>query len=794
MKAEGEKKVFRVSGMSCAACAARVENGVARIEGVQSVQVSLLAGRMQVIYEREQTNATVITAAVCKLGYGAEEISAHEKEARQDTGEQRLKQRMIGSCLLLLPMMAMHHWSPGREYGWIELLLLVPILYVNRVLFKRGLGALLQKAPNMDSLVSIGALAAVADGVCDLFVQHRGELYFESAAMILTLITLGKWLEARATGKTGAAVEKMAAMLPATATVQRGEESVRVPAGAVQRGDTVIVAPGESIPVDGIIIQGESSANESALTGESIPTDKTEGDMVYAATTNGHGLLQIRCTKTRDESAMADIIRLVGEAAATKAPISRLADRVAGYFVPMVMAIALLTTLVWIAVGGNVAFAISCGIAVLVISCPCALGLATPVGIMVGVGKGAEGGILYRSGGAMEQARNITCLALDKTGTLTQGAPTVCDVIPENEVSREELLRLAALAEKGSRHPLAAAIAQVCPQVAETPDECRYEAGRGIVAKHQGNIIVAGNAKHLQGHGVECNAPLLNTLSDAGKTPIALACNGKFMGIIAVQDALRPDAEEALRTLRQMGIRLCMMTGDLARTAAAVATKLGIGEYRAECLPADKETWIQQLQAEGEIVGMVGDGINDAPALMRAHVGISLASGTDIARESADIILVHNRWVDVVQAICLSRAVIRNIRQNLFWAFAYNVLAIPLAAGLFYPLCGWLLHPAVAAGAMGLSSLCVVSNALRLRRFRFFPNKQKDMNTITLTVTGMMCPHCEQHVTKALLALDGVAACSASHKDSCVTITLSTPPADLATIKATITQAGYEVK
>lgn len=794
MKAEGEKKVFRVSGMSCAACAARVENGVARIVGVQSVQVSLLAGRMQVVYEQERTDAAAIAAAVCKLGYGAEEISAQEKVARQDTGAQQLKHRLIGSAVLLLPLVAMHHWNPGSEPGWVQFLLLMPILYLNRVFFKRGMGALLQKAPNMDSLVSIGALAAVADGVCDMCVQHRGELYFESAAMILTLITLGKWLEARATGKTSAAVEKMAAMLPATATVQRGEESVRVPAGAVQRGDTVIVAPGESIPVDGIIIHGQSAANESALTGESIPTDKTEGDMVYAATTNGPGLLQIRCTKTRDESAMADIIRLVGEAAATKAPISRMADRVAGYFVPVVMVIALLTTLVWIAVGGHVAFAISCGIAVLVISCPCALGLATPVAIMVGVGKGAEGGILYRSGGAMEQARNITCLALDKTGTLTQGAPTVCDVIPQNGCEKDALLRLAALAEKGSRHPLAAAIAQACPEVTETPEECRYEAGRGIVAKHQGSIIVAGNAKHLQAHGVECHESLLNTLSDAGKTPIGIACNGKFMGIIAVQDALRPDAEDALRALRRMGIRLCMMTGDQARTAAAVAAKLEIGEYRAECLPADKERWIQQLQAEGEIVGMVGDGINDAPALMRAHVGISLASGTDIARESADIILVHNRWGDVVQAIRLSRAVIRNIRQNLFWAFAYNVLAIPLAAGVFYPLCGWLLHPAVAAGAMGMSSLCVVSNALRLRRFSFTQHKQKDMNTITLTVKGMMCPHCEQHVTKALLALDGVAACAASHKDNSVTITLSTPAADVAAIKATITQAGYEVK
>lgn len=793
MKIEGERQLFRVVGMSCAACASRVENSVARIDGVEKVQVSLLTARMHVIYNPRKTGAEAIISHVCKLGYSAEILKESEKANKHNDGARQMQTRLIGSATLLVPMMMMHHLEHGAEYGWLQLLLLLPILYLNRVFFRRGIRALQQKAPNMDSLVSIGALAAVADGVSNIFMQHRGEFYFESAAMILTLITLGKWLEARATGKTGAAVEKMAALLPATATILRNGETLHIPAEDVRHGDTVLIAPGEVFPVDGEVILGQSTANESALTGESIPTEKVVGDTVYAATTNGNCLLHICCTKTRAESAMADIIRLVGEAAATKAPISRMADRVASIFVPLVILIALLTTLVWLIVGANTAFAVSCGIAVLVISCPCALGLATPVAIMVGVGKGAENGILFRSGSAMEHARNITCLVLDKTGTLTQGSPTVCDIIPTAGYEKDELLRWANLAEKGTSHPLATAIAAACQQTTESPEECQYVAGRGIVASYRSSTILAGNAKFMQEHNIGCDTHLLNNLSDAGKTPICIARDGVLIGTIAIQDPLRTDAAETLQKLRNMRIRLCMLTGDYARTATAVANKLGIADYQAECLPGDKEAWIEKLQKEGEIVGMVGDGINDAPALMRADVGISLAGGTDIARESADIILVHNQLDNVVQAIRLSRAVIHNIRQNLFWAFAYNTLAIPLAAGVFFPLCGWLLHPAVAAAAMGLSSLCVVFNALRLRGFSLHTTQQQHMNTITLTVTGMMCPHCEQHVTNALLSLEGVATCSASHKDNTVTITLNTPPAELAAIKSAITQAGYEV-
>lgn len=794
MKIEREKQLFRVSGMSCAACAVRVEKRVAHIDGVDKVQVNLLTGRMHVIYNPRKTDAEAIMSQVCQLGYGAEIIKGDEKVNKHESNTKQLQRRLIGSAALLIPLMAVHHIGHGTEYGWLQLCLLLPILYLNRVFFRRGIAALLQTAPNMDSLVSIGALAAVADGVCNMFTQHRGELYFESAAMILTLITLGKWLEARATGKTGAAVEKMTALLPSTATILRHGKTENIPAEAVQPGDTILIAPGEVFPVDGEVIQGQSTANESALTGESIPTEKTVGDTVYAATTNGNSLLHICCTKTRAESAMSDIIRLVGEASATKAPISRMADRVANIFVPLVMLIALLTTLVWLMVGANTAFAISCGIAVLVISCPCALGLATPVAIMVGVGKGAEKGILFRSGAAMEHARNITCLVLDKTGTLTLGSPTVCDIIPTAGHDKEELLRWANLAEKGTSHPLATAIAAACRGATDAPDECQYVAGRGIIASYRGSTILAGNAMFMQEHNISCDTYLLNNLSDAGKTPICIARDGILIGTIAIQDSLRTDAAESLQKLRDMHIRICMLTGDYARTATAIANSLGIADYQAECLPSDKEARIKKLQKEGEIVGMVGDGINDAPALMRADVGISLACGTNIARESADIILVHNHLADVVHAIRLSRAVIRNIRQNLFWAFAYNTLAIPLAAGVFFPLCGCLLHPAIAAAAMGLSSLCVVSNALRLRSFTFTQPIQQLMNTITLTVTGMMCPHCEQHVTKALLSLEGVVSCSASHKTNTVTITLNTPSATLADIKAAITQAGYEVK
>lgn len=790
-----QRQVFSVSGMSCAACSARVENGVGRMKGICSVQVSLLSGRMVVEYIPELVQSEQIITTVERMGYAAA-LGESKQSISTTQSTARMRRQFIRSALLLIPLMALHHLCQSSLCVWLQLTLLIPIIIVNRRFFVRGMRGLWQKAPNMDTLVAIGATAAAADGVCNMIVHHRGEFYFESAAMILTLISLGKWLEARATAKTSMAVEKLSSMLPATATVKRGEKTTCIPADAVLPGDIVLVQPGAVIPIDGTVLSGNSMVNESALTGESLPVDKTAGDTVYAATTNGHGLLHIQATRVRAESAMADIIKLVGDAAATKAPISRLADRVASIFVPVVMVLALITGLVWWLAGDSVSFAISCSIAVLVISCPCALGLATPVAIMVGVGKGAEGGILYRSGEALEQTRNITALVLDKTGTLTCGHPHVCQIESAHDTSQEELLQLAATIEHGSNHPLARAISAACNiQSPPTPDTSLYHPGRGIEARLGHDLLLAGNAAFMQDMGIEGNDHMrIQTLEKEGKTPICFARNQQFKGIIAIQDTLRKDAPKAIKAWQNMGIKLYMMTGDNQRTAAAMAAQLGITHFQAHCLPADKEQLLARLKAEGEIVGMIGDGINDAPALMRADVGISLGGGADIAKESADIVLVHNQLGDVVQAIRLSRAVIRNIRQNLFWAFAYNTLAIPLAAGVFYPFCGWLLHPAVAAAAMGLSSLCVVSNALRLRRFSLHEPTTMN-NELTLTVTGMMCPHCEQHVTKALLALPGILSCSACHKTNSVSITLAPDGAsDLDTIKATISAAGYEVK
>ncbi len=787
-----KKQTYHVRGMSCAACVARVERGVSRLKGVEKVQVNLILGRMQVQYQSTETDEESIISTVRQMGYEASLLQQNEMAVVLPPAS-HLRTRFLISLVLLMPMVILHHLVHGAISDIAQLILLLPILYINRIFFIRGGKALWQKAPNMDSLVALGAAAAIADGVGNFLFEHRGSLYFESAAMILTIITLGKWLEARATSKTGDAVEKLKQLLPETATVIREQKTVTIPAAQVEIDDVVLVSPGENIPIDGIVISGHSGVNEASLTGESIPTEKTAGDTVYAGTTNGGGVLHIKTTKRRTESTMADIIRLVGDAAAGKAPIARLADKVSGVFVPIVMSVALLTTLIWLAIGYGSAFAISCGIAVLIISCPCALGLATPLAIMVGMGKGAEAGILFRNAEALESARDITCLALDKTGTLTTGNPTVCDIIPAPGHTKEELLELAAIVEHGSKHPLAAAIAAYCPPGA-APQSSQYLPGLGIEAQHKGSELLAGNPRLMKSKNISYDLALADSLTHAGKTPLFFARNGSLVGIMAVQDALRPEAPEAIKELQRMGIRLCMMTGDQSRTASAIGQTLHIQDIHAECLPTDKEVILRQLKNEGEIIGMVGDGINDAPALMRADVGISLSGGIDIAKESADIILVHNKLSDIAPAVRLSRAVIRNIRQNLVWAFAYNTLAIPLAAGLFYPMFGWLLQPAAAATAMGLSSLCVVSNALRLRRFSL--HRHKTMNKeLTLTVNGMMCPHCEQHVTKALLALPGVLSCTANHKTNSVTITLAPEgTSDSDTIKVTIAAAGYEVK
>ena len=774
--------------MNCSACSARVERAVGQLNGVLQVQVNLLTGSMRVRHDERQTTESIIRA-VEAAGYGASAGQTATLPRHENT---ELKKRFLRSLSLLLPLLVIHHMWRGETSAFLQLVLALAIIWLNRAFFTKGIKSLLKAGPSMDSLVALGASAAMADGLANFIFHHRGVFYFESAAMILTLITLGKWLESRATGRTGSALEKLVSLLPQNATILRNGEMVTLPADAVRPGDTLLIRAGERIPADATVLEGCSAADESTLTGESLPVEKAVGSKLYAGSINGNGVLQARADKTRADSALSDIIRLVAEAASTKAPIARLADRLAAVFVPIVVSVAVVTTIVWLAAGETPAFALSCGIAVLVISCPCALGLATPVAIMAGIGKGAENGILFRHGAALELLQELRCILLDKTGTLTQGKPQVTNLCPAASFSREELLQLAVSLEAVGNHPLAAAIREAGSHI--VPHEVtrhEYIPGRGITAEITGASCAAGNATLMQELGISIPQETGNLLADEGKTPLYFARNGEYAGLIAVADALKPDSHEAVEALQQMGCRVMMLTGDNARTAAAVARQCGIDEFRAELLPHDKESCVRRLQAEGVKLAMVGDGINDAPALMRADVGIAIGAGTDIAVESASVILVRSSVNDVVSAMRLSRAVIRNIRQNLFWALLYNCLAIPLAAGAFYPGFGWQLHPAAAAAAMGLSSLCVVTNALRLRHLNITPPKKR-MNTITIKVDGMMCPHCEAHVTKALLSISGVVNCQASHKEKSVTLTLSADiPLDK--LHATIAAQGYTV-
>ncbi len=777
---------YHVTGMSCSACSARVERAISALPGVQSVQVNLLTGSMRVQHSSEQTPADII-AAVVAAGYGASEAQPHTTTTQR--AQSPLRRHFIASLILLLPLIALHHLWHGTASAIAQLLLTLPIVWLNRAFFTSGLRSALKGAPNMDTLVALGAGAALADGLANFYFHHRAVYHFECAAMILTLITLGKWLESRATSRTGAALEKLLALLPRTATVLRHGQPLTIPADAVCVGELVLVRPGERIPVDGIVIEGHSSTDESPLTGESLPVEKSPGATAYAGTVNGNGTLQLRTTKSAADSALSGIIALVGEAAATKAPISRLADRLSGIFVPTVLALAALSATIWLLCGASAGFAISSAIAVLVISCPCALGLATPVAIMVGTGRGAECGLLFRNGTALESAHHATAVLLDKTGTITTGHPVVTDTLPATGHTAAELLQLAATLESGSSHPLASAICQAAPEPPATlPAGLTYIPGRGITAHIGGIPCAAGNAALMQELGIA--VPSTTHLTAAGKTPLFIARGQELIGTLAVADTIKPEAPAAIAALKLMGLRVLMVTGDNARTAAAIAARAGVDEVHADALPQDKDTLVRRLQADGHHVAMVGDGINDAPALTRAHIGIAIGAGTDIAIESAGIILVRSNLMDVVAALRLSHAVLRNIRQNLFWALLYNALAIPLAAGAFYPLTGWQLHPAVAAAAMGLSSFCVVTNALRLRRFTPIPPQH--MNTITISVDGMMCPHCEAHVTKALLAIPGVTACQADHKAKTVTLT-TTGDVPLATLHATITAQGYTV-
>ena len=774
---------FSVTGMSCAACSARVEKAVCVLPGIARVQVNLLTHSMQVQYDETQQTQAGIIAAVERAGYGA---SPDAPGSPQDAS---IRKRLVYSLLCLLPIVALHHFLPGDWSTAAQFLLLLPILILNRRFFSSGTIAVLHRAPNMDTLIALGATTAILYSLLDMLLLHSGTIYVESAAMILTFITLGKWLESRATGRTGEALRKLKALLPKNATVQRGGTSHLIPTDEVVAGDMLLIAPGDRIPVDATVAEGCSAIDDSSLTGESIPVLKQPGSLIYAGTINGNGALRATALCTCEESSLSQVIHLVGEAAATKAPVARLADRMASLFVPTVIGVAIITALVWLLCGATLPFALGCAIAVLVISCPCALGLATPVAIMVGAGRGTGNGILFRDGSTMENASRITAVILDKTGTLTIGKPTVRSVLPAEGISRSDLLQLAATLEQNNTHPLACCIRQHTESfTAHQVELLHYLPGRGIRAVLNGKEAFAGNAELMREHGIAVPADL-----PPGLTPLFFAQAGHYMGLIGVADSLKPGSAEAVRWMQAHGLRVIMMSGDNEAAVRSIASQAGITHYHAGATPQDKEEMVRRLQSEGCCVAMVGDGINDAPALTRADVGIAIGAGADVAIESAGIILMRSELMDAAGALELGRAVIRTIRQNLFWALFYNVLAIPLAAGALYPTTGFLLNPGVAAAAMSLSSLCVVGNALRLRHLQLPQITQHQMNTTTISVAGMMCPHCERHVTQALSALPGISEVKADHRTNTVTITSDGEP-DEALLAATIQQAGYDYK
>lgn len=753
------KEKFDITGMTCTACSASVERAVQKIEGIRSVNVNLLGNNMIVDFDNSLTNYEEIIEAVEKAGYNASLVS---KESGKTTNVQGmvspaqeeiydLQYRTIISFAFMLPLMyvAMGHmlgwplpkWIQGTEnavsFALVQLLLTLPVIFVNRQYYLVGFKTLIHRSPNMDSLIAIGSGAALVYGIFATFrigyglghnqlhlvEQYSMDLYFESAAMILALITLGKYLEARSKGKTTDAIAKLMDLAPQTAIVEKNGEEVEIPAADLQIGDIVVVKPGQSIPVDGVIIEGSSAVDESALTGESIPVEKQVGDEVFSATINKTGFFRFRAQRVGDDTTLARIIQLVEEASSSKAPIAKLADKISGIFVPIVIMIALGGAVVWLVLGYPFEFALSIGISVLVISCPCALGLATPVAIMVGTGQGATHGILIKSAEALETAHTIDTMVLDKTGTITEGKPQVTDVLTAPGITEEYLLTIAASIEKPSEHPLAEAILSEAVRRGlpiQPVDEFQAVSGRGIMAKIDGQMFTAGNLAFMHEQQIEPGSfqEAADRLGDHGKTPMYFAKEKEMIGVVAVADVVKPTSSQAIAEFRKMGIDVVMLTGDNRRTAEAVQKKLEIDTVIAEVLPQDKEREIRKLQDQGKKVAMVGDGINDAPALARADVGIAIGAGTDVAIESADIILMRNDLLDAVSAIQLSTATIRNIKQNLFWAFFYNTLGIPLAAGLFFPLFGWKLSPMFGAAAMSLSSIFVVTNALRLRRFR----------------------------------------------------------------------------
>lgn len=854
------KEKFDVTGMTCSACSSRVEKCVSKLEGVKEVSVNLLTNSMQVEFNDAVIQEQGIIDAVVHAGYGAsvqgkKETSSGKQKTREEGTDpvkehlEYMKKRTIWSFIFLIPLMyvSMGHMIglplPGFLHGTVnavgfamtQFLLCIPVIYINRAYYTKGFSTLFHGAPNMDTLIAVGSTASLVYGIFAIYRMGYGlgvqdlelvnrylhDLYFESAVMILALINIGKYLEARSKGKTSEAINKLMDLAPKTAFVERDGGVVEIPAEGIQIGDILQVKPGSSVPADGVVLEGTTSIDEAAITGESIPVQKMPGDQVIAATMNKTGFFRMKASKVGDDTTFSQIIHLVEDASASKAPIAKIADKIAGVFVPIVMTIALITAVVWILSGADFEFALSCAISVLVISCPCALGLATPVAIMVGTGKGAENGILIKSGEALEVTHNIQSVVLDKTGTITQGKPVVTDIYGVKTDSTE-LLKIAAAMEKKSEHPLAEAVlAKAAEEDISLPEASEFSAvaGMGIEAVIEGKKYYAGNLRLMKEKNISCAGieDYLETLTGEGKTPLLFAAEKELLGVIGAADVVKPTSAQAIRELKKMGIQVIMLTGDNERTAKAIQRQLDIDTVIAEVLPQDKEREVAKLQESGRKVAMVGDGINDAPALARADVGIAIGAGTDVAIESADIVLMKNDLLDVVTAVGLSKAVIRNIKENLFWAFFYNVCGIPLAAGVFYTAFGLKLSPMFGAAAMSLSSLFVVSNALRLRFFHVLKKPQQEenirsaevnteqtvntaakaadnkeeMNMYTMKIEGMMCPHCQAAVTKALNGIEGVKAeVNLEKKEAYVEAPDSVSKEDLT--KAVV-DAGYEV-
>ena len=845
------KEKYNITGMSCAACSAKVERVVGKLDGVENVSVNLLTNSMQVEYKEDKLSSNDIIKNIADAGYGASLATAtkqkkEEKSIKKTNDDAitsmkfRLKVSIVFLAILMYFSMGSMIGLPlpkflsgeGNPVGFAltQLLLVLPVMYVNRKYYISGFKSLFHLSPNMDTLIAVGTVAAFTYGVIAIYVmgyalnnadmhtvtEYRMNLYFESVSMILTLITLGKFFETGSKARTTDAISKLIDLSPKRANVLRDGVEENILTEDVVVGDIVIVRPGESIPVDGMIIEGSTSVDESAITGESIPVQKEKGDKLIAATINKNGSVRIKATEVGEDTAISRIIALVEEASSSKAPIAKMADKVAGVFVPVVMGISLITFIVWLALGYDFSFALNCAIAVLVISCPCSLGLATPVAIMVGTGKGAENGILIKSADALETTHSIDTVVLDKTGTVTEGKPVVTDILAF-DIDENEFLKLAAGVESASEHPLAEAIVEKAKEKnleIVSPTEFQAISGRGIVASVRGSKIIAGNEQAIKeqyGNSEDFTEVFKkgNELAAQGKTPMYFGKDNKLLGIIAVADTIKKDSKEAIQALKNRNIDVVLLTGDHKNTAMAIAKEAGIKKVIAEVLPTDKEEHIRELIKAGHKVAMVGDGINDSPALARADVGIAIGAGTDIAIESADIVLMHSSLKDVATAIDLSKAVIRNIKQNLFWAFFYNSIGIPLAAGVFYLSLGWKLSPMFGAAAMGMSSVCVVSNALRLRAFKpkkvkknniendeieLIENNRKEDNKMTtvINVNGMMCEHCKATVEKVTRGVEGVSNSLVNLDAKNVTIEHSADT-DLEKVKKAITDAGYEV-